>query len=189
MTTVNRRSGLSADRPRAHAGSRHRAWPGVAMLVAALVLGACSGTTHRQPTAPSRTATPTSSAAGCASSVKTGVLPTWAQGGFTPRTQAMPYVLGASGNIVGILFGEPLRSPPRPAPGPSNKILWVSRVGTDGDALKIEARLGGSNVIATRTVAGGPGPSIIDLPGAGCWSFSLSWSGHLDRMSIPYHAG
>jgi hypothetical protein len=184
MKTVNGRSRLSA-----HPGARHRTWTGVAVLAAALVLGACSGATHHKPMPPARTASPTSSAADCATSVRTGVLPTWAQGGFTPRTQSMPYVLGTNGDIVGILFGEPLRSPPRPAPGPFNKILWVSRVATNGDALKIEARLGGSHVIATRTVAGGPGPSIIDLPGAGCWNFSLSWSGHLDRMSIPYHAG
>jgi hypothetical protein len=170
--------------------SRHRAWSGVAVLVAVLILVACSGTTaRRESTTPTVTAPPTLSATGCASSVKTGVLPTWAQGGFTPPTTAMPYVLGASAKIVAILFGQPLHSPPRPAPGRTNKILWVSRVQSNGDPLKIDAKLDGSNIVATRSVDGGPGPSIIDLPGAGCWSLGLSWSGHQDRMSIPYYAG
>lgn len=169
---------------------RHGTWPATAMLVAALVLVACSGPTHRKPTPTPHTPAPVpTAAAGCANSVKTGVLPTWAQGGFTPPTQAMPHVLGLSGNIVAILFGQPLRSPPRPAPGLRNKILWVSRIGSAGGSLKIGARLDGSDVVASRTVAGGPGPSIIDLPGAGCWSLDLSWSGHQDRMSIPYYAG
>lgn len=39
------------------------------------------------------------------------VLPTWAQAGFTPPTQAMPHVLGVRDNSVAILFGQPLRSP------------------------------------------------------------------------------
>jgi hypothetical protein len=26
-----------------------------------------------------------------------------------------------------------------------------------------------------RRVPGGPGPSIIDLPAAGCWRFTLTW--------------
>lgn len=156
------------------------------MLVVALVLVSCSSTSDRKPTPSPPSPVPTPVAA-CASSVKTGVLPTWARGGFTPPTQAMPYVLGASGNIVAIVFGQPLRSPPQP--DSQNKILWVSRVASAGDPLKVDARLDGSNLVASRTVAGGPGPSIIDLPGAGCWSFSLSWSGHQDRMLIPYYPG
>jgi hypothetical protein len=118
--------------------------------------------------------------------VQTGVLPTWAQAGFNPPTQPMPHVLGANGDIVAILFGQPLWSPARG--DRANKILWVSRVDRGGDALKIVATLNGSSIAATRDVAGGPGPSIIDLPAAGCWSFALSWSDHLDRMSIPYYA-
>jgi hypothetical protein len=55
-----------------------------------------------------------------------GVLSTWAQGGFTPPTAAVPHLLGTSGNIVAILFGHPLRSPPRA--DRANKILWISRV-------------------------------------------------------------
>jgi len=41
----------------------------------------------------------------------------------------------------------------------------------------------------TRQVAGGPGPSIIDLPAAGCWSVNLSWSGHHDHLTLRYSVG
>ncbi len=69
----------------------------------------------------------------------------------------------------------------------SNKILWVSRV-NEGvlTPLRIRATLDGTNQTVTRQVAGGPGPSIIDLPAAGCWSFNLSWSGHHDHLALRY---
>jgi hypothetical protein len=35
-------------------------------------------------------------------------------------------------------------------------------------------------------VGGGPGPSIIDLPQAGCWHLALKWSGHTDTMRLTY---
>jgi hypothetical protein len=47
----------------------------------------------------------------------------------------------------------------------SNKILWVSRVNQGVlTPLRIRATLDGTNQAVTRQVAGGPGPSIIDLP-------------------------
>jgi hypothetical protein len=161
-----------------------RVWQSM-VLVASLAVTGCTGSPpHRDPT-PTVTASVPSTAP-CTTSVQTGALPTWAQEGFDPPTQPMPHVLGANGDIVAILFGQPLQSP---AQGDrANKILWVSRVDHGGDPLKIEATLNGSSIAATREVADGPGPSIIDLPAAGCWSFALSWSDHLDRMSIPYYA-
>ena len=161
-----------------------RAWQSTVLLASLAVSGCTGNPPHRDPT-PTVTASQPSTAT-CTTSVQTGVLPTWAQGGFNPPTRPMPHVLGANGDIVAILFGQPLRSPARAER--ANKILWVSRVDHGGDALKIKATLNGSSIAATRNVAGRPGPSIIDLPAAGCWSFALSWSHHLDRMSIPYHA-
>jgi hypothetical protein len=38
----------------------------------------------------------------------------------------------------------------------------------------------------TRVVVGGPGPSIIDLPAAGCWRVSLAWSGRTDTLDLQY---
>jgi hypothetical protein len=94
-------------------------------------------------------------------------------------------VLGAGGDIVGVLFGQPLTAPPREQQ--NNKILWVSRLNVRSDPLKIDGKLTGTDVSATREVTEGPGPSIIDMPQSGCWSFTLSWSGHQDHLDVPYY--
>jgi hypothetical protein len=133
-------------------------------------------------------------AGSCASSVVYSSLPTWARAGFTPPSQAMPHVLGSRGDIVAVLWArhDPLVTPT--PPGRSNKILWVSNLpATGGSSLEITARqlIGGTAVgaVQRRTVAGGPGPSIIDMPAAGCWQFTLRWSGHVDTVDLPYAAG
>jgi hypothetical protein len=35
----------------------------------------------------------------------------------------------------------------------------------------------------------GPGPSTIDLPEAGCWRLTLSWSGRKDSVDLAYGVG
>jgi hypothetical protein len=95
--------------------------------------------------------------------------------------------MGDRGDIVAILWADhdPLHVPP--LANVSNKILWVSRVNQGAfTPLRIRATLDGTNQTVTRQVAGGPGPSIIDLPAAGCWSFNLSWSGHRDHLALRY---
>jgi len=102
----------------------------------------------------------------------------------------VPYVMSDRGDIVAILWADhnPLHAPP--LPNVSNKILWVSRVNQGAfTPLRIQATLNGANQTVTRQVAGGPGPSIIDLPAAGCWSVNLSWSGHHDHLALRYSAG
>jgi hypothetical protein len=42
---------------------------------------------------------------------------------------------------------------------------------------------------ATRTLQGGPGPSYVDLPGAGCWRLQLRWGGRRDVLDLAYRAG
>jgi hypothetical protein len=127
----------------------------------------------------------TGGAGSCAVSVPSRVLPPWARTGFSAAEPRMPYVLGARGDIVAILFGDPLAAPPRR--DLSNKILWVSRVPlVPGDPLVVHARLDGTGTRVTRTVPGGPGPSGVDLPGAGCWHLTLNWSGHTDTMDLRY---
>jgi hypothetical protein len=131
------------------------------------------------------------SASTCASELAYGPLPVWARAGFHPANLAMPYVLGAHGGIVAVLWArhDPLYFPPKPDRG--NKILWVSRVpvSTTGN-LDITARqlIGGTAVgpVVRRTVVGGPGPSGIDMPQAGCWQFTLRWSGHQDSVDLAY---
>lgn len=132
--------------------------------------------------------TGTTGPATCAGAVTTGTLPVWARGGFQPATQSVPYVSGADGDIVGVLFGQPLSAPL--SPGRANKILWVSRVPVPtGSTLAIHATLRGTGLTVERQVAGGPGPSLIDVPRAGCWAFDLTWSGRTDHLSVPYTAG
>ena len=86
-------------------------------------------------------------------------------------------MLGRSGGILAILFAPPLHSPP--AADRNNKILWVARKRFDFGDMRIRAqRMQGTTRIGkpiARRVAGGPGPSIIDLPAAGCWRFTLTW--------------
>lgn len=130
-------------------------------------------------------------ATACASEMSYGPLPVWARAGFHPANQAMPYVLGAHGDIVAVLWArhDPLYAPPKPDRG--NKILWVSRLplSTTGN-LDITARqlIGGTAVgpVVRRSVFGGPGPSLLDMPQAGCWQFNLRWSGHQDSVDLAY---
>jgi hypothetical protein len=146
------------------------------------------------PPAANITASQPATAASCASAVVYGSLPTWARSGFNPPSVAMPHVLGARGDIVAVLWArhDPLVTH-LPA-NRTNKILWVSKLPLSvGSALEITARqlIGGIAVgpVQRRAVAGGPGPSEIDMPTAGCWQFTLRWSGHADTVDLPYATG
>ncbi|MCW3816054.1 hypothetical protein ONA91_16555 [Micromonospora sp. DR5-3] len=118
-----------------------------------------------------------------------GPLPDWADEGFH-GSSAGPHVFGAKGEIVAVLFGHPLSQPTEG--GRNNKILWVSRPApTPSDpgsptTLVITATLDGTDTRVTHEVAGGPGPSIIDMPRAGCWHLELRWSGRTDTMDLVY---
>ena len=160
------------------------------LAVTALLVAACTGPSH--PSAAAST-TPASAGVaasnGCAGQPPVSPLPVWARAGFNPPDQAMPHVLGAAGNIVAILWAprDALHSPPLPNTG--NKILWVSRIPFAApNPLVIRATLAGSTRTATASVPGGPGPSTIDLPAPGCWTFHLSWSGHSDELQLRYTA-
>lgn len=149
----------------------------IAAVLTGFVLPGCGGTNS-------------SAVKPCSPHVVDGVIPSWARAGFSDRQPVMNYELGASGEIVALLWAFPLESPP-PA-NHSNKILWVSRLPVQGTALFISAqRMIGTRPIGAavpRQVAGGPGPSIIDLPVAGCWRLDLNWSGHSDHLDLIYAA-
>jgi hypothetical protein len=123
----------------------------------------------------------------CHSMVDFGVLPVWARGGFSDPKPRIPHVLGRSGRIVAILFGYPLLSPP--PRDHNNKILWVARR-ANGSALRLRAqRMIGSARVGTpvsRTILGGPGPSIVNLPAPGCWRLTLRWAGQTDTLDLRY---
>ena len=128
---------------------------------------------------------PTVPGASCVSPVPSRVLPEWARSGFSDPRPRMPYVLGDSGDIVAILFAQPLTSPP--SADHNNKILWVSPE-ADGSSLHITATLQDGSTTVTREVEGGPGPSIIDLPKSGCWHFDLQWADTSDTLDLAYVA-
>lgn len=119
----------------------------------------------------------------CTGAVVTSALPVWARAGFSPDAYINPHVTGANNQIIGVLFADPLRSPP--AKGLANKIFWVAKDHGTGP-LVIRAKLDGSTHLTTRKVPSGPGPSIINLPAPGCWQLTLTWSGHRDTLTVPY---
>jgi len=121
--------------------------------------------------------------------VQRGVLPEWARGGFSEPRPRVAHDIGHHGQIAAILFGDPLTAPARA--GRSNKILWVSRARDEaGTDLRISAhRIRGRRAVGPRVlrvVRGGPGPSIINLPRAGCWRLSLRWGHHADTIDLRY---
>ena len=137
---------------------------------------------------PDRTAPPVGSTAPagfCVNPVPSRLLPEWARSGFSDPRPRIPYVLGDHGDIAAILFAQPLTSPP--SADHNNKILWVSRV-AGGSSLHITATLPDGSASVTRVVDGGPGPSIIDLPRAGCWHLALDWGAGTDSLDLAYVA-
>lgn len=159
-------------------------------LAVALLATACTPDPATAP--PDRAAAPTGKAtAGCKAEVLNDQLPVWARAGFSGDGRAT-YSMGQSGQIVAVLFGYPLAQPPH-SDGRNNKILWVASPASQGTAnadpdLIIEARLDGKGDPVQRKVEGGPGPSIVDLPEAGCWRLSLSWGGRTDTLDVEYNA-
>jgi hypothetical protein len=178
---------------------RRRRWiRGTAGAVLVVAAGATSLALVDRPADAPRAANVTPSqpvtAGACATAVAYGSLPTWARAGFSPPSVAMPYVLGTHGDIVAVLWArhDPLVT--HLPPNRANKILWVSKLPLSaGSTLEITARqlIGGIAVgpVQRRAVAGGPGPSAINMPTAGCWQFTLRWSGHSDTVDLPYATG
>ena len=126
----------------------------------------------------------------CPVHVVNGVIPSWARAGFSSPKPTMNYELGQHGRIVALLWAYPLLYPPPTTH--NNKILWVSKVPAGGPPLIIAAqRVAGRKPVGRAVhlqVPGGPGPSIINLPAAGCWHLSLTWSGRSDTLDLDYLA-
>jgi len=157
-----------------------------AVLAGAVSVAAIAGASHAR-----RSVGESSPLSVCRATVIVGVLPVWARAGFSDPRPRMPYVLGKEGKIAAILWADPLQSPP--PKDHNNKILWVSHVpSVPGSDLRISAqRMTGSTPLGapvTRRVMGSPGPSIINLPSAGCWRLTLRWSGRVDTLDLRYVA-
>jgi hypothetical protein len=165
----------------------------MALTVAVALTSSCtrgSPATSRPATSGAHAATGVLAGGGdCSAAASDTPLPTWARAGFSNPAGDQPHVLGARGDIVAILWArkDALHAPP--LADQNNKILWVSRLPQRSlSPLKIEAVLAGRHTTVYREVAGGPGPSYVNLPAAGCWTLELSWSGHTDQVRLRYVA-
>ena len=139
------------------------------VVIGAVTLSACS--------------TPVAST--CHSRVSSGPVPAWANTGFSPGA-TVPHVVGDEGNIVAVLFSQPLISTSDGSP-PQNKVLLVAKEVPHGPTpVTIEARLSGSDVVVERQRPDGPGPGVLDLPQPGCWNLTLHWDGKTDTLALDY---
>jgi hypothetical protein len=119
----------------------------------------------------------------CESTVTRGVLPDWARTGFSDPKPVMPFVSSRSGNVVAILFADPLHSPP--SPDINNKILWVwHRLPSAVPEIRMTARRNGNGPAVTAGLPSPVGPSIVDLPSTGCWRVTLTWPGGSDTLDL-----
>jgi hypothetical protein len=66
------------------------------------------------------------------------------------------------------------------ADGSQNKVLWEAKDHPTGEGVLVEARPA-AQPQPVLAIAGGP--SITDVPSAGCWTFTLSWSSRSGRRS------
>jgi hypothetical protein len=127
----------------------------------------------------------------CAAQVHRDVLPVWMRGGFSGPRPRVPYVLGRNGAIGGVVFGDPLNSPP--AQRKNNKVLWVPRHYSKTVAalwIRMQQMEGTRPVGAPirKIIPTGPGPSYVDAPSAGCWRLTLTWSGRRETLDLDYVA-
>jgi hypothetical protein len=169
---------------------------GIAVLFSGLLAVGCTATPDSggstPPPGPASTvaAAPAASqvSSGCgATSVGLGGLPAWTASAGPP---ALPSVMSHEGNLVGVVFGYPLMSPPAQT-GKQNKILWIVREPRDGSDLMLTLRpKGGGDAVTTSEPAGSsPGeiyPSIVDVPAAGCWDVVAEWNGHRATLELSY---
>ena len=163
------------------AGPSRRPWLLAGAAVAAVAAGVAL-TVTLVDRGPDTTPVASGGTYDCPARVAPALLPAWARTGFSDPKPEIPYVAGADGGIVGILFGQPLTSPP--ADGRGNKVLWV--VQEDAGPLRIEARLGPDDEpVVVDSVTG---PSTLDLPQAGCWHLDLAWGNHTDAVNLRYVA-
>ena len=125
----------------------------------------------------------------CRAQVHHDVLPVWMRGGFSGPNPRVPYALGSKGAIGAVIFGWPLKSPP--LANRNNKILWVPRRYAKTIApfwVRLQLMDGSQSIGAPirKIIPTGPGPSIIDVPAAGCWRLTFTWSGRRDTLDLNY---
>lgn len=182
-TTIHRRARRRAAVTIALTASSVVTVVAVVLVVGAAVLGA--GRTDEVAGPPADTHAAVSACA----AVDTGPLPSWALSGFSDPTTTPPFARSASGDLVAIVFADPLQSPPS-TDGAQSKVLWVTRMPAQAtDLLSITAPLENSDRLTEIDLDQPPGPSVVDLPAPGCWLMQLRWGTHTDTIALRYQAG
>jgi len=116
-------------------------------------------------------------AGGCAGTVLTDAQPpTWAQDGWTVAKGTewpVPWAMGQGGNAIAYVFARQLVAGESPRiDGTQNKVLWVLRDKALSNFVVSGHPEGRSAPVVT--IVGGP--SITDVPTAGCWTFQITWT-------------
>ena len=137
-----------------------------------LLAVACNQPSARSAPSPQVTAFPATATGGCAGTVLTNAEPPeWAQTGWTVKKDEpwpVPWASDAAGGAVAFVFATRLVAGASPrVDGSTNKVLWVLR---EAAPFVVEGRPAGKSAPVV-TVPGGP--SIVDVPAPGCWTFRL----------------
>jgi len=160
--------------------NRHGRFRGTGLAALLILLaGGCTSSpaapaqVHPSPNVPVHTF-----AGGCAGTVLTDAEPpVWAQGGWSVAKGTpwpVPWAFGTQGDTVAYLFATQLVAGVSPrVDGSQNKVLWQAKDYPSGGAVVVEGRPFGQSQ-PVLTIPGGP--SITDVPTAGCLTFRLSWS-------------
>jgi hypothetical protein len=126
-------------------------------------------------------------AGGCLGTVLTDALPpVWSQEGWSHAKGTpwpVPWAMGTGGDAVAFLFTTQLVAGPSPrSDGSSNKVGWVAK---DAFNFIVQRWQPGQS---QPVVAVPGGPSIVDVPTPGCWTFRLVWgppaAGHTSIINL-----
>jgi hypothetical protein len=160
---------------------------GVVALLAAATAVALAGSARP---AGSAGAAPGGSGCGTTEVVHDDRQPAWTESAALPS--GVPYVVSEDGDVVGVLFGAPLRA--GKGVDRQNKILWVVRTPRRGRPLRISGHPRHRSAPSARLVQPAdaePGeiyPMYVDVPTAGCWHLTLRWAGNVDHVDLRYEA-
>lgn len=147
-------------------------WTSAGLAALLLILGGC--TTSPAPAAQ----VVHSLSGGCQGTVLTDAEPpVWAQGGWSHAKGTpwpVPWAFGTPNDAVAFLFSTQLVAGTSPrADGSQNKVLWEVKESPSGGAVLVDGHpFGESQPVVS--ISGGP--SITDVPTAGCWTFQLFWT-------------
>ena len=97
-----------------------------------------------------------------------------AEGGWTHIVGPWPvaWAMGTGGGAIAFVFAGRLVAGQSPrVDGSNNKVLWVIR--DHAPSFTVEGVPLGQHYPVLSVEAG---PSIVDVPSPGCWSFAVSWT-------------